>query len=245
MRYVMYPATSGRRFDVQRLLRERASWLRERGSSQWDGDLVSHARVASIVAQGWTWLTMREDDNRIAGTITLSPQGDPGFWTREELAEPAMYVSKMATSLAWGRGLGGPMLRWAADQAHQAGIPWLRLDVYRLDDAAPLRAWYQRQGAELVRVAEVPGKRSGALFRLPAGPDPEAREMFSAPVPVWMTREKPVLEEGARVFAENYGQGRVTGRGDDGRWIVQFDNGAVERFQGPGLLVLYDMDMNA
>ncbi len=172
MRCTMQPATAP---DVLALLAERGDWLRQIGSRQWSGDLLAPARIAAIVAEGGTWLAVLEDGTP-GGTITISPEGDPDFWTAAELAEPSWYISKMATSLEHGRGLGSWMLRWAVDQASQAGVTWCRLDVYR--DAARLRDWYAAQGWEPVRTAVVPGKNSGALFRHPAVADPAARMFF-------------------------------------------------------------------
>lgn len=86
MSLMMHRATAADRFDVQRLLDERAAWLRAKGSRQWDGDLLAPERVARIVERGGTFLAVRED-GRLAGTITLSPEGDPDFWTQAELLE--------------------------------------------------------------------------------------------------------------------------------------------------------------
>lgn len=83
---------------VLSLLTERAAWMREQGSRQWSGDLLAPERIAGIIARGGTFLAAREDATPLA-TITLSCEGDPDFWTAAELDEPAVYVSKMATSL--------------------------------------------------------------------------------------------------------------------------------------------------
>lgn len=195
MKLTMHRATSVLAYyDVQRLLNERAGWMRARGSRQWAGDLLAPERIKGIVERGGTYLCIRED-GKLAGTITVSAEGDPDFWTPDELAEPTWYLSKMATSLQYGRGLGGWMLRWAADQASQAGLAWCRLDVIRDEEARPLRDWYAAQGWEPVRTVVVPGKNSGALFRHPAAEDLDAREKFSAHLK-WLERPAPAAPSG-------------------------------------------------
>jgi hypothetical protein len=173
MSLIMRRAVAADRPAVLALLNERARWLQARDLPQWGGGFPAD-RIRDLVARGGTFLAVLDDVP--AGTITLSPDGDRDFWTEAELLEPAWYVTKMATSLEYGRGLGGPMLRWAVDQAAQAGMTWVRLDVWRTNTG--LRDWYTARGWEHVRTVEAPGRSSGALFRHPAAADVEARRMF-------------------------------------------------------------------
>ena len=205
----IYRAEAGDLPAVLGLLTERAAWMRERGSRQWEGSLLAPERIAGIIARKGTWLAAREDGTALA-TITLSRCGDPDFWTGAERAVPALYVSKMATSPEHGRGLGAPVLAWAVDQAAQAHALWARLDVYRDPSAAPLRAWYAAQGFEYLRDAVVAGKNSGALFQRPAVPDPDAAMRF-CPVPGHdERRHAPTMAAGTRVRVDYYGPGVVT-----------------------------------
>lgn len=205
----IYQAEAGDLPAVLSLLTERAAWMRERGSLQWSGDLLAPGRIAGIIANRGTYLAAREDGTSLA-TITLSRSGDPDFWSDAEKDEPALYISKMATSLEHGRGLGAPVLAWAVDQARWVHTQWARLDVYRDPSAAPLRAWYVAQGFEYLRDAVVPYKNSGALFQRPAIADPDAASVF-APVPQHQERMgRPSLPAGTRVSVDYYGQGVIT-----------------------------------
>jgi hypothetical protein len=195
---------------VLSLLTERAAWLRERGSRQWSGDLLSAGRIAGIIANRGTYLAVAEDATPL-GTITLSSNGDPDFWTGAEKAEPALYVSKMATSLGHGRGLGAPLLRWAVDKASIARATWVRLDVIRDPEAARLRQWYADQGFEYLRDAVVAAKNSGALFQRRAAADPDAAMLFCpAGTHDERWRPHPGLAAGTRVAVDYYGPGIIS-----------------------------------
>ena len=190
MKLTMHRVTTpAARYDMQRLLSERGEWLQARGSRQWAGEGLAPERIAGIAARGGSYIAVRED-GMLAGTITVSGDGDLDFWIEAERAEPAWYLSKMATSLEHGRGLGGWMLRWAVDRAAQDGRAWCRLDVTRYEEAQPLRDWYAAQGWERVRTAVVEGKKSGALFQCRVAEDLEAREKFSAELP-WLDADRP------------------------------------------------------
>jgi hypothetical protein len=194
MSLTMRRATAADRSDVLRLLNERARWLQARGLPQWGGGFPAD-RIADLVARGGTFLAVR-DDGQAAGTITVSPDGDRDFWTQAELLEPAWYVTKMATSLQHGKGTGGPMLRWAVDQAAQAGMTWVRLDVWRTNTG--LQDWYAAQGWEHVRTVAAPGRNSGALFRHPAIADVDARRFFGRGLALQRIM-RPPLEPGTPV----------------------------------------------
>jgi hypothetical protein len=236
----IYRAEAGDLPAVLSLLTERAAWMRERGSLQWSGDLLAPERIEGIIAKGGTYLAA-DVSGRALATITLSRTGDPDFWTDAERTVPALYVSKMATSLEHGRGLGAPVLAWAVHQADWQHAQWARLDVYRDAPAASLRDWYAAQGFEYLRDAVVPGKNSGALFRKRAVADPDAAMAF-CPVPENTSRMgRPSLPEGTRVQVDYYGPGVVADvtEADAGdtehvkldepvrRYRVQLDNGRV------------------
>jgi hypothetical protein len=205
----IYRAEAGDLPAVLRLLTERAAWMREFGSRQWSGDLLAPERIAGIIAEGGTYLVMRADAEPLA-TITISERGDPDFWTNEERWCPSLYVSKMATSLEHGRGLGGPVLRWAVDQAAQHHAAWVRLDVFRGLEGATLRAWYIAQGFTWLRDVAIRGKNSGALFQRQAVPDPDAAMVFIPQRDDPQRLKRKALPAGSRVFADYYGPGVVT-----------------------------------
>ena len=205
----MIKAEPGDLPSVLHLLTERAAWMRERGSRQWSGDLLAPERIAGIIAEGGTWLAMAEDATPL-GTITLSEHGDPDFWTADERTWPAIYISKMATALDHGHGLGKPMLRWAVHRAADKGVPWVRLDVIRDPEATRLRQWYVMQGFTPLQTVVVEGKNSGALFQRRSVLDPDAALAFipATDHPERLFRLR--IPEGSRVFADYYGPGSVT-----------------------------------
>ena len=161
--------------EVLALLNEAAAWLQSRGLDQWPHGF-SAARIGLMISRHEVWLA--RDDGRPVGTVTISGEADPDFWTAAESREPAVYVSKLAVSRAdAGVGLGALLLRWAADYAARIGCDWARLDAWRTNDQ--LHAYYRQRGWDYVRTVSLPHRRSGALFQRPALPDLEAREAFT------------------------------------------------------------------
>jgi len=112
-----------------------------------------------------TWL-LRDDGASIA-TLTLTSDGDPDFWTPDELREPALYLGKMASAVRRsGEGLGSLMLSWAQDWTARSGFDSLRWDVWRTNEQ--LQNYYRSIGGRYVRTVHVAGRWSGALFEIPA-----------------------------------------------------------------------------
>jgi GNAT superfamily N-acetyltransferase len=159
--------------DVLQLLNTAAAWLHERGIDQWPHEFTAE-RVAPHVAMAQVWL-VRDDDGLAVGTMRLTTDADPDFWTPTESAEEAIYVSGLAINRS-GAGLGALMLRWAADYAGRLGWHWLRLDARR--DNAKLHRYYLDRGWRYLRTVTAPGRFSGALFDHAALPDPAARAAF-------------------------------------------------------------------
>jgi GNAT superfamily N-acetyltransferase len=162
--YVMHQAGAADLDDVMGLLDERIRWLRERGSEQWNTGRDFRAKVVDSIGRRNSWL-LRDGDASI-GTLTLTPQGDPDFWTPEELRDPALYVGKMASAVRRrGEGLGRLMLSWAQDWAARSGFDLLRWDVWRTNDQ--LHDYYRSVGGLHLRTAHPAHRWSGALFQLP------------------------------------------------------------------------------
>lgn len=157
------------------LLNGSAAWLHSKGVDQWPAGFTAD-RVRPCVEARRTLLA--EQHGYAAGTVAVSPRGDGDFWTVPELLEPAWYVSKLAVArVQAGRGLGDWILRWVCDRAAMCGVGWVRLDAWRTNRR--LHQWYTDHGWEFLRVMDVPGRGSGALFRRRAVPDLEAREVFA------------------------------------------------------------------
>lgn len=161
--------------EVLQVLNEAAAWLHSRGLDQWP-DGFGPERIGPMVDRREVWIAC--DGGRPVGTMTISGEADPDFWTVAESRQPAVYVSKLAiTRDETGSGLGALLLRWATDYAARIGCEWIRLDAWRTNEG--LHAYYQRQGWDHVRTVSLPYRRSGALFQRPAVPDLEAREALT------------------------------------------------------------------
>lgn len=163
--YVMHRADATHLPEVMALLDERMRWLRARGSEQWNTGRDFEARIVDAIGRRDTWL-LRDDGASIA-TLTLHSEGDPDFWTPDELSEPALYLGKMASAVHRnGEGLGSLMLSWAQDWAAHSGFNPLRWDVWRANKQ--LQDYYRSVGAQYIRTVEAGHRWSGALFQIPA-----------------------------------------------------------------------------
>jgi GNAT superfamily N-acetyltransferase len=163
--YVMHRASTTDLPEVMALLDERTRWLRGRGSEQWNTGRNFETGIVDSISRRNTWL-LRDDGASIA-TLTLTSDGDPDFWTPEELREPALYLGKMASAVRRsGEGLGSLMLSWAQDWTARSGFDSLRWDVWRTNEQ--LQNYYRSVGGRYVRTVHVAGRWSGALFEIPA-----------------------------------------------------------------------------
>lgn len=168
-RYRMRRAASADLPVVMSLLDERTVWLRTRQTNQWSTREFAPV-MEEAIDRGETWL-LWEGDQAVA-TLTLTTIADFDFWSREERLTPAFYLSKLATRLdRKGRGLGELLIDWASMYAVNRGVLWLRWDVWRTN--RHLQGYYRSLGADLVRIAEVPGRHSGALFQHCIAPKPD------------------------------------------------------------------------
>lgn len=167
--YVMRLARPDELDTVISLLDERIRWLRDRGSDQWSTGRTFRTRLRNSINRQETWLLL--EGGVAIGTVSISTDGDPDFWQPEELAQPAIYVGKMATRVERsGEGLGALMIQWAQDYAARAGIGRVRWDVWRTNE--DLQGYYRRLGANQLRTVDNAERWSGALFEVPAEPVP-------------------------------------------------------------------------
>jgi len=101
---------------------------------------------------------------RLVACHALTPDGDPDFWTRQELAEDALYLDNAMVHPAHAhRGVGSLITRHAVDEAVKCGMSLLRLDCQRVPE---LRAHWERLGFTHLRDVEVPGRASGTLMEM-------------------------------------------------------------------------------
>jgi GNAT superfamily N-acetyltransferase len=175
MSYRLRRATVADTGKIWSLLRETIVWLQSLGTDQWSTWTTwsgPNGKVTRAISAGSVWLLF--DGSRLVATLTVEPYGDPDFWTTTERAEPALYVSKLAVRRTHaGRGIGALLLEWTRDLARQSEANWVRLDAWRTN--RQLRTYYVDHGWHFVRDVDHPGRKSGALFQLPAAPLPVAK----------------------------------------------------------------------
>ncbi|MFC8655623.1 GNAT family N-acetyltransferase [Streptomyces parvus] len=146
---------------VESLLREASAWLASRSIDQWQYP-PHRDRIAEALERGVCFLAF--EDGKPIATIQVDDFADPEFWTTEDRPETALYVHRMAlTRTASGAGIGGLLLDWASERASIQGKRWLRLDAWK--DNQGLHRFYLNAGFTLIRVVDLPHRRSGALFQ--------------------------------------------------------------------------------
>lgn len=170
MPYELRPAGGEDGRAIWELIHEAVAWLRSIGSDQWSTASTwtgPTGKVARAITGGHAWVLL--DDSTVIATVTVEPHGDPDFWTPAELAEPALYVSKLVVARSHaGQRLGEALLEWAREMAYHQGRDWVRLDAWRSNQQ--LRGYYLARGWTWLRDVDDVGRESGALFQRPAGP---------------------------------------------------------------------------
>jgi ribosomal protein S18 acetylase RimI-like enzyme len=130
---------------VSSILREAATWLRERGMPLWRDEDLLPAQLRRDVAQGLYCLARSGD--AASGTARIQMQ-DPEIWP-EATPGQAAYVHRIAVRRgAAGSGVPRAIFDFAREIARQRGCSHLRLDC----DAsrAKLRDMYRSLGFRLV-----------------------------------------------------------------------------------------------
>lgn len=145
---------------IEGLLVEVSEWLASRDIDQWQYP-PHRDRILHALARGQVYLAIL--DGKPVGTLQLDDYADPEFWTSDDRPETALYIHRMAVSRsAAGQGIGSVMLDWAARRAADSGKPRLRLDAWKTNPG--LHRYYRGEGFQLVRLVNLPHRRSGALF---------------------------------------------------------------------------------
>ncbi|MFF4933727.1 GNAT family N-acetyltransferase [Streptomyces griseofuscus] len=148
---------------VEELLRGASTWLASRGIDQWQYP-PHRDRIAAALKQGVCFLALAGD--KPIATLQVDDFADPEFWTPQDDPNSALYVHRMAVHRdVAGLGTGGRLLDWAADHAAAQSKHWLRLDAWK--DNKGLHKYYTDFGFTLIRIVDLPHRRSGALFQRP------------------------------------------------------------------------------
>ncbi|MFD8231140.1 GNAT family N-acetyltransferase [Streptomyces sp. NPDC059696] len=126
---------------------EAAGWLSGLGTDQWQRPYPA-ARLLETIHAGTVFMVLDADET--VATVTLTSDGEDGLWTRQELSEPSLFISKLSVARSHaGRNVGGRLLDWAGDRARRAGARWLRLDAWTTNNR--LQQYYLSQGFRHVR----------------------------------------------------------------------------------------------
>lgn len=102
--------------------------------------------------------------DQVVGTIVINPEPPPYTVSDWNTPRNALYIEAFATERRYeGHGIGERLLSWAANQARQRGIEWLRLDCWAGNP--DLRAYYRGKGfTECGSCSANNGAWTGTLF---------------------------------------------------------------------------------
>jgi GNAT superfamily N-acetyltransferase len=151
------------------LIDEAADWLASKGTDQWAKPWPNRperdGRVERGIRDRCTWMV--EDDGSPIATISGRPAGNRDLWTKAELAEPAVYASRLIVSRSHsGQDLGTELLDWVGLWANrQYDARWMRIDVWTTNTM--LHNYYEKRGFEFIRRCDYVDYPSAALFQKP------------------------------------------------------------------------------
>lgn len=113
---------------VLQLLRDRAEWIRAKGSTQWAIFLTDEGErlVNRLIVSKRTWIVT--SNGQMVGTFRID-WTDERFWGAKGLDGLAGYVHTLATDRAFaGQRLGARIMRFACEQIVTEGRTLLRID---------------------------------------------------------------------------------------------------------------------
>lgn len=174
--YGIRPATPDDLPAIYELIGTAATWLREYKNTDqwarpWPNRRARDGRVRLGVKNGLTWMV----ENRkglVVATVTCREHGNNKLWTKQELAQPAAYVSRLIVSREHsGEGIGAALIDWAGLLGVRGWTAeWIRVDVWTTNLA--LHDYYKGQGFEHLRTLQFKDYweyPSAALFQKPTG----------------------------------------------------------------------------
>lgn len=124
------------------------------GAQRARGDLDRHLDAGEFY--GWVV------DDTVEAVAAMTDVGDPMFWTVSEWNQPGVrYLCRFMSS---GNGHGEHLLAAVLQEEREHGVREIRLDCWK--DNIRLHEYYLENGFEQVRIMDVPGRDSGALFRI-------------------------------------------------------------------------------
>jgi ribosomal protein S18 acetylase RimI-like enzyme len=135
-----------------------AKWLREYKNTDqwarpWPNKRARDARVRQGIEDGLTWM-VEDHQSALVGTVTYREKGSPKLWTRRELREPAVYVSRLIVARDYAdQQIGSALLDWAGQRGMDRwGAMSIRVDVWTTNHG--LHAYYVKNGFSHLRTLE-------------------------------------------------------------------------------------------
>jgi hypothetical protein len=156
--YQVRPAVPDDMPAIIGLIDSAAAWLqRDKHTNQWaepwPDEETRNGRIARGIARQATWMV--ESGGALAGTITYRDRASPRLWTKDELSERAVYVSRLIVDREYaGLELGANLIDWAGVRGIERWkAEWIRVDVWTTN--AGLHNYYKGQDFEYLRTVEV------------------------------------------------------------------------------------------
>jgi GNAT superfamily N-acetyltransferase len=110
---------------ADRIIREVAEWLIDKGEPLWGPQETSRAILDEVARAGELGIGFLGSE---AAACMFLHNEDREFWPEDPPRE-ALYVHRLAVARKFaGRGLSRAMLDWAEEEARAAGRPFVRLD---------------------------------------------------------------------------------------------------------------------
>jgi GNAT superfamily N-acetyltransferase len=137
---------------IIKILKDRAVWLKEKGSTQWRFLLTGHEdeEIVRNVEAGFFYKVLK--DETIIAIFLLSPKQDKwdiSLWGKDNGNASSVYLHKLAVSVAFqGEQIGDFVMDWIKEQ-----VPLMQVDRIRLDCVASseyLLHFYQKHGFVLL-----------------------------------------------------------------------------------------------
>lgn len=120
-------------------------------------------RMAGYAGRDQMYLIMR--GQVLIACHALTPDGDPAFWTPQELKQEALYLDNaMVHPSQAHHGVGALITRHALEEARDRTMEFVRLDCQRGNPR--LRSHWENLGFTHLRDVEVPGRASGTLMEM-------------------------------------------------------------------------------
>lgn len=161
---------------IERVIRSRAEWMRQKGLADWDAWMNSAELMAARATRpGAPARLLVHEDGTVIGCTTVSAVPSDEAWTAAERAESALYLNTTCTDPRWRAHRPGALLAsWAVGEAAACAVAWVRRSC---SNDALMRYYRDVQGFTLVRTLPAADAGRTHLLACPGAP-------HHAPMPV-------------------------------------------------------------